>query len=110
MDEELWEKLETLKFQPMICGIRWIRLLFLREFPLNQLINLWDYMFIRYNTDLDFHCIEEIALAMLIHIKSHLMKCKSSIELIQKVQKYPKIKCSLPLVSNAHKIKRINII
>jgi hypothetical protein len=67
-------------------------------------------MFIRYKINSDFLSIEELALAMLIHLKSSLMKCKSPIELIQKVQKYPKIKCSLPLVANAHKIKsRIKI-
>lgn len=105
VDEELWAKLDTLKFQPMICGIRWIRLLYIREFPLSQLLNLWDYMFLRFKTNGDFLSIEELALAMLLHIKGSLMKAKSSIELIQKVQKFPKIKSSLPLVANAHKIK-----
>lgn len=105
MDEELWEKLDALKFQPMICGIRWIRLLFIREFPVDQLVSLWDYFFVRFRVDEDFLCIEELALAMMLHLKPTLMKCKSPIEVIQKVQRFPKIKCSLPLVANAHKIK-----
>lgn len=111
VDEDLWEKLESLKFQPMICGIRWIRLLFVREFPLNQVLHLWDYMFLQYRNDLNFLSIEELALAMILHLKKSLIKAKKPIELIQKVQKYPKIKSTLPLVANAHKIKsRIKII
>jgi hypothetical protein len=62
-------------------------------------------MFLRFRADGDFISIEELALAMLLHIKGSLMKAKSTIELIQKVQRFPKIKSSLPLVANAHKIK-----
>lgn len=100
--------MDSLKFQPMICGIRWIRLLFIREFPILQLVSLWDYFFVRFRADSDFLCIEELALAMMLHLRPTLMKCKSPIEVIQKVQRFPKIKCSLPLVANAHKIKSRN--
>ena len=105
IDEELADHLEEMKFQPMICGIRWLRLFFVREFPITQVLHLWDYIFFRYANDLHFQSIEEIALAMVSHLRSSLLGCASLLEIIQKVQRYPKIKSIMPLVANAHKIK-----
>ena len=71
----------------------------------DRVLHLWDYMFLQYRNDFNFLSIEELALAMILHLRGNLMKSKKPIELIQKVQKFPKIKSALPLVANAHKIK-----
>lgn len=34
VDFELWKRMEELKIEPQIYGIRWLRLLFSREFPI----------------------------------------------------------------------------
>jgi TBC1 domain family protein 5 len=34
VDFELWKRMEELQIEPQIYGIRWLRLLFLREFPI----------------------------------------------------------------------------
>ncbi|CAG0887263.1 unnamed protein product [Cyprideis torosa] len=44
-DHELYLHLEALEIHPQVYGIRWLRLLFGREFPLNQLLSLWDAIF-----------------------------------------------------------------
>ncbi|CAG8734376.1 9402_t:CDS:2, partial [Ambispora leptoticha] len=44
-DPELYKHLKDLEIEPQLYGIRWIRLLFGREFPLDQVLLLWDGMF-----------------------------------------------------------------
>ncbi|KAL7750196.1 TBC1 domain, member 5 [Sorochytrium milnesiophthora] len=44
-DEELFQHLRQLEIEPNIFGIRWLRLLFLREFPLHDIPQLWDVIF-----------------------------------------------------------------
>lgn len=36
VDFELWRRMEELKIEPQIYGIRWLRLLFSREFPMQH--------------------------------------------------------------------------
>jgi len=36
VDFELWKRMEELKIEPQIYGIRWLRLLFSREFPIEH--------------------------------------------------------------------------
>jgi hypothetical protein len=88
----------------MICGIRWIRLIYIREFKLEQVYNLWDYIMLQYKNNRNYEAVEDIALSMVIHLRPSLMKCKNNLDIIQKVQRYPEIKCSLPLVANSLKI------
>ena len=36
VDFELWRRMEELKIEPQIWGIKWLRLLFSREFPIEE--------------------------------------------------------------------------
>lgn len=36
VDFELWKRMEELKIEPQIYGVRWLRLLFSREFPIGH--------------------------------------------------------------------------
>lgn len=36
VDFELWRRMEELKIEPQIWGIKWLRLLFSREFPMEE--------------------------------------------------------------------------
>jgi len=42
VDGVLSTHLETLGIEPQMYGLRWIRLMFVREFPMSQLLSLWD--------------------------------------------------------------------
>lgn len=44
-DPELHQRLTVLDIAPQIFGLRWIRLLFSREFPLADVLGLWDAIF-----------------------------------------------------------------
>lgn len=43
LDESFFVHLESLKFQPIISCLKWIRLLFLREFEITQNLFIWDF-------------------------------------------------------------------
>ncbi|KAI9179117.1 TBC1 domain, member 5 [Blastocladiella emersonii ATCC 22665] len=42
IDDELYRHLAALGLEPHLFGIRWLRLLFAREFSLHTLVDLWD--------------------------------------------------------------------
>ena len=66
VDHELYDHLENLGIEPQIYAIRWLRLLFGREFPVPQVYRLWDALFADDEklTATDFVCV-----AMLIYLR-----------------------------------------
>ncbi|KAJ7389994.1 TBC1 domain, member 5 [Desmophyllum pertusum] len=44
-DPELWVHMKNLDITPQVYGLRWIRLLFGREFPMDDVLVLWDALF-----------------------------------------------------------------
>ncbi|XP_022106136.1 TBC1 domain family member 5-like isoform X3 [Acanthaster planci] len=69
-DSELHMHLTRLDIQPQIFGIRWVRLLFGREFTLQDLLVLWDTIFAD-SVTLDL--IDYIFVAMLILVRELLL-------------------------------------
>ncbi|XP_064410951.1 TBC1 domain family member 5 isoform X1 [Latimeria chalumnae] len=69
-DIELYLHLNRLEIAPQIYGIRWVRLLFGREFPLQDLLVVWDALFADSST-LDL--VDYIFVAMLLYIRDMLI-------------------------------------
>lgn len=69
-DVELHMHLNRLEIAPQIYGIRWVRLLFGREFPLQDLLVVWDALFAD-STTLDL--VDYIFVAMLLYIRDALI-------------------------------------
>jgi hypothetical protein len=67
-DKDLFEHLQTLNVEPQLFAIRWVRLLFLREFPIDHVLECWDAILTK---GLDM--VEWISVAMLVHIRN---ECK----------------------------------
>lgn len=67
---ELFSHLEALEIAPQIYGIRWLRLLFGREFPMQDLLQIWDAIFAY---SLSFDLVDYIFTAMLISIDKLLL-------------------------------------
>ena len=66
-DPQLYTHLTKLRIEPQLYMMRWLRILFCREFQLSDILTLWDGLFC-YSRDLklvDFFCI-----AMLQFVKS----------------------------------------
>ncbi|KAJ5888239.1 hypothetical protein N7495_008280 [Penicillium taxi] len=71
IDQELAEHLEAVDVLPQIFLTRWMRLLFGREFPFEDVLTMWDILFAHgLRSDIvDFTCI-----AMLLRIRWQLLK------------------------------------
>ena len=65
-DPELAEHLAAIEILPQIFLIRWIRLLFGREFPFKDVLILWDSLFAE---DPGLDLVDLIAVAMLLRIR-----------------------------------------
>uniref|UniRef100_A0A665WF97 TBC1 domain family member 5 n=1 Tax=Echeneis naucrates TaxID=173247 RepID=A0A665WF97_ECHNA len=68
-DVELHMHLNRLEIAPQIYGIRWVRLLFGREFPLQDLLVVWDALFA---DSITLDLVDYIFVAMLLYIRDAL--------------------------------------
>ena len=65
-DPELAEHLTAIEILPQIFLIRWVRLLFGREFPFEETLALWDVLFAE---DPELDLVDLISVAMLLRIR-----------------------------------------
>lgn len=84
-DGKLYQHLKELKIAPQIYGIRWMRLLFIREFQMQDLLVLWDAIFAN-----DFSLCDYIFVAMLVVIKSLLLPCDYA-ACLNHLMRYPSV-------------------
>jgi hypothetical protein len=111
IEPELFRHLEMLKFEPMICCLRWIRLGFLREFKFEQNLIVWDYLFRNLQKNIPvvdlksvlkhktadkepaeyFDVIDFLCVAVFIHLKPKIMKCPSFLDVVTLVQNLPPV-------------------
>ncbi|KAI0179971.1 RabGAP/TBC [Hypoxylon sp. FL1284] len=85
VDPELSTHLKNIEILPQVFLIRWIRLLFSREFPFDQMLVLWDTLF---SVDPSFSLIDLVCTAMLIRIRWELLNADYTVAL-QLLLKYP---------------------
>ncbi|KAI0105420.1 rab-GTPase-TBC domain-containing protein [Nemania sp. FL0031] len=85
VDPELSTHLKNIEVLPQVFLIRWIRLLFSREFPFDQMLILWDTLF---SIDPTFKLIDLICTSMLLRIRWELLEADYSVAL-QLLLKYP---------------------
>ncbi|KAI1117940.1 rab-GTPase-TBC domain-containing protein [Nemania sp. NC0429] len=85
VDPELSNHLKNIEVLPQVFLIRWIRLLFSREFPFDQMLILWDTLF---SIDPTFNLIDLICTSMLLRIRWDLLEADYSVAL-QLLLKYP---------------------
>ncbi|KAI1096319.1 RabGAP/TBC [Rostrohypoxylon terebratum] len=85
VDPELSTHLKNIEILPQVFLIRWIRLLFSREFPFDQMLVLWDTLF---SVDPSFKLIDLVCTAMLIRIRWDLLNADYTVAL-QLLLRYP---------------------
>jgi TBC1 domain family protein 5 len=66
-DPLLWKHMQAAGIEPQIYGIRWLRLLYTREFDMRSAMKLWDGLFA---CDPTFGLAPWICVAMLIRIRN----------------------------------------
>ncbi|XP_025080541.1 TBC1 domain family member 5-like isoform X5 [Pomacea canaliculata] len=86
-DLELHAHLEQLEIAPQIYGIRWLRLLFGREFPMQDLLMLWDAIFA---DSIGFDLVDYIFAAMMLYIRE-LLLASDYAGCLSALMKYPQV-------------------
>ncbi|KAK9365052.1 rab-GTPase-TBC domain-containing protein [Lipomyces kononenkoae] len=71
IDPELERHLRVLGVEPQLWGMRWIRLLFGREFRFARLLSLWDCLFAADGQSLDL--VDFVCVALLLRIRDQLL-------------------------------------
>ncbi|ETS80600.1 hypothetical protein PFICI_08129 [Pestalotiopsis fici W106-1] len=85
VDPDLSTHLKNIEVLPQIFLIRWIRLLFSREYPFDQMLVLWDTLF---SVDPKLDLVDLICTSMLLRIRWQLLEADYSVAL-QLLLKYP---------------------
>ncbi|KAI8999038.1 rab-GTPase-TBC domain-containing protein [Trametes punicea] len=78
VDPELWKAMQSAGIEPQIYGIRWLRLLFTREFSMQDAMMLWDGLFA---VDPSFDLALWVCVAMLVRIRNKLIPADYSSQL-----------------------------
>lgn len=108
-DDTLAKHLKKLDIQATSYGIRWLRLLFLREFSLNQCGKLWDALIAEYcyvrvvegsKYDLNNSIVLHFGVAMLEYVREELLESDFSYAL-RRLMRYPPIDDIYPLIRRA---------
>ncbi|KAF1971917.1 RabGAP/TBC [Bimuria novae-zelandiae CBS 107.79] len=84
-DPELASHLVKLEIVPQIFLLRWIRLLYGREFPLDDVLNVWDALFA---IDSTLELVDMISIAMLLRIRWDLIAADTN-EAFTLLLRYP---------------------
>ncbi|KAG4433252.1 hypothetical protein IFR05_011275 [Cadophora sp. M221] len=79
LDPELAKHLTDIEILPQIFLIRWIRLLFGREFPFDDLLALWDTLLAE---DPGLDLVDMVCVAMLLRIRWQLLEANYSFALM----------------------------
>lgn len=100
VDSELSSHLEKLDIMPQVFLMRWIRLLFGREFPFDDLLTMWDVVFAN---DASLEIVDHICLVMLLRIRWDLMDSdyNSALTLLLRYPPLPKRVAPQSLVLDA---------
>ncbi|KAL4003829.1 Rab-GTPase-TBC domain family protein [Acanthocheilonema viteae] len=101
VDPAMHQHLSKLKILPQIYGIRWLRLLFGREFPIHDLLFIWDAIF-AFRPPLSL--VDYIFVAMLEYIR-HLIIDEDYSTTLQYLMRYPPVADAHSLIQYALHIK-----
>ncbi|PWN53873.1 hypothetical protein IE53DRAFT_338113 [Violaceomyces palustris] len=84
-DPSLAQHMDSLGIEPQLFALRWVRLMFTREFPLDDALHIWDGLFA---SDQSLELIDFICVAMLLRVRNELLAADYSTAL-QVVLRYP---------------------
>lgn len=96
-DHALYEHLTRLGVEPQLYTLRWVRLLFSREFHMEDTMLLWDAIFA---DSADLHLVEHLCVAMLLYIRSQLLEMNYE-GCMRRLLKYPPVEDVHQFISKA---------
>jgi len=96
-DPQLYNYLDNLGIEPQFYALRWVRLLFAREFHLEDAMVLWDAIF---SNDEELGLIDYIAVSMLMYLREQLLLADYS-GCLRRLLKYPPVESVNIFIENA---------
>ncbi|KAK3255371.1 hypothetical protein CYMTET_35443 [Cymbomonas tetramitiformis] len=104
-DPQLFEHLQTLEVYPQLFLLRWMRLLFGREFHLEDCMTLWDCLFsvvsaLRSSGGFT-QLVEAFAVAMIMFVRVNLLEYSDSSQCLRRLQRFPPVEDVRVLVETA---------
>ncbi|KZT56423.1 hypothetical protein CALCODRAFT_317884 [Calocera cornea HHB12733] len=93
VDPALWARLDSAGIEPQMYGIRWLRLLFTREFDLPDAMAIWDSLIA---ADASLQLAEWICVAMLLRIRNQLLATDDYSMLLTYLLRYPSLNPTVP--------------
>ncbi|KAG1183615.1 hypothetical protein G6F36_008317 [Rhizopus arrhizus] len=97
VDPLLYKHLQDFGIEPQLYGLRWIRLLFGREFDIYELLKLWDAIFAQ---DPTFEIVEYVCVVMLLRMRDQLLQ-RDYAECLSMLMRPPQISKPATLVEQA---------
>ncbi|KAJ1969664.1 hypothetical protein H4R35_006076, partial [Dimargaris xerosporica] len=97
IDPPLYQHLVALDIEPQLYGIRWLRLLWSREFAFADVLRLWDAL---WADDAHLGAVEHLCVAMLLRIR-HLLLAGDEVVCLQTLMRYPGLELAVQAQTNA---------
>jgi len=100
LDIELYRHLERNQILPQVYGVRWLRLLFGREFPMQDVLCCWDFLLA---SDLDY--VNSFFIAMLVEQRVSILNGDAG-HVLTILMRYPPVDDISLLIESAKNIER----
>jgi hypothetical protein len=100
----LQHHLAELDVPTITYGLRWLRLLFLREFSMSQVLRLWDFLFLEHRCTpyrkVGQSVVPEIAVSMLLYLAPDLLEADGSVAM-RRLMRFPPVEDVSAIYTNA---------
>ncbi|PKU63913.1 uncharacterized protein LOC110113334 [Dendrobium catenatum] len=121
VDSSLHSHLVDLEVEPQYFALRWLRVLFEREFSLNDLLVIWDELFsasndsCMENDEYQFRVlcsprgafIAAMAVSMLLHVRSSLLATENATSCLQRLLNFPRNINVMKLIEKARSFQAL---
>ena len=113
VDPELYEHLKDEDIQPTLYFLRWVRLLFSREFHIDDVRTIWDHLLASRLVDgadlsaamTDLPLMPHMCMAMCLYVRGELVHADNS-NILRRLLRYPPVEDVLVLVRRASQLIR----
>lgn len=89
VDVSLWQKMESMKIEPQLYLTKWLRLLFLREFPDINHSTVYQFWTALFAEDPSLRLVEQISVVMILRIRDALISTEDYSEFLMLLLRYP---------------------
>lgn len=125
VDSSLHSHLVELGVEPQYFALRWLRVLFGREFSLQDLLAIWDEIFAQDNRKMDIVAEDDegssfrilsssrgvfiagIAVSMILHLRSSLLAAENATSCLQKLLNFPQNVDIMKLIEKARSLQAL---